>query len=63
MSTRDAIAARIRFLREREEQQKASVNRTKSEIADLIAQRDALTDAEDAKVTDLARVGIVKVSD
>lgn len=61
MTPKEALTARIQFLREREDQQRKSLLATKSEIADLIAQKDALTLEAEQAVTDLCRVGVVKV--
>lgn len=61
MSTRDALTARIRFLNERIDRLQVEIAAAKSERAGLIAERDALTDDEAAKVDRLADAGIVKV--
>ena len=63
MSARDALTAKIKFKREHKDRLQVKLNAVTSEIADLIAQRDALTDGEASKVDDLARVGVVRVND
>lgn len=61
MSTRDALTARIKFLNDRIDRLQVELNTAKSERATLIAERDALTDDEAAKVDRLADAGIVRV--
>jgi len=63
MSTRDALTAKIRFLNERIDKLQAELTAAKSDRAAVIAERDALTEADEAKVQNLANVGVVKVTD
>jgi len=63
MSTRDALTARLRFLNERIDKLQAEILAAKTDRAAVIAERDALTDADEAKVASLANVGVVKVED
>jgi len=61
MSTRDALTARIKFLNERIDKLQAEIQTAKSERATVIAERDALTEADELKLTNLAKTGVVKV--
>ena len=61
MSARDALTMRIKWMNDRIDKLQAELNAAKSERAALIAERDALTDADELKVTNLAKVGVVKV--
>jgi len=61
MSTRDALTARIKFLNERIDKLQAEVQSAKAERATAIAERDALTEADELKVASLAKTGVVKV--
>lgn len=61
MNARDALTARIRFLNERITKLQDELALSRSERATVIAERDALTPADEVKVESLRRAGVVKV--
>lgn len=63
MNTRDALTARIKRLNDYIDRLQGNLNRAKSERAGVIAERDALTLADEAKLSALQNVGVVKVED
>lgn len=60
MTARDALTAKIRFLREREARQQANLTATRGAIAALIALRDGLTDEDAAKIDGLIDSGVIR---
>lgn len=63
MNTREALTAKIRRLNEQIDVLQTKVLRLKSERATAIAERDALTLADEAKLASLQATGVVKVED
>jgi hypothetical protein len=63
MNTREALTARIRFLRERKDRLQLRLDAITAEIAGLVAQRDALTPAEETTLANLQGTGVVRVED
>lgn len=62
-TARDAIAMRIRTLRERKARLLEKVDAVDADIASLVAQRDGLTDVQAGKIDALQAAGVVKVED
>jgi translation initiation factor IF-3 len=62
-TTRDALTMKIRRLNELIDRLQTKINTAKSERAGLIAERDALTLADEAKLESLQTAGVVKVED
>ena len=60
---RDALTARIRKARERKDSLQLQVNAANSEIADLIAQRDALSSNVETQVAEWQRIGVIRIED
>ena len=63
MNTREALTQRIRTINDRIDRLQLKINQAKSERAELIAQRDALTLADEDKLLALQAAGVVKVED
>lgn len=63
MTPREALTQRIRRLREHRDRLQAKALQVTSEINGLIAQRDALTDADAAKIDALQVSGVVRLED
>ena len=62
-TAKEAIRIRIQFLRERQARLEGKLSATASEIADLIQQRDGLTDVQAGKIDALQARGVVKVEE
>jgi len=63
MNTRAALTAKIRMITERIDRLQTKLTADKSLRAELIAQRDALTKDEEARIKALQQAGVVKVQD
>ena len=63
MNAKEAIAMRIRGLRERRAVVEAKLARLDAEIADLVSQRDGLTEVQAGKIDALQARGVVTVED
>ena len=63
MNTREALTQRIRTINDRIDRLQGKINQAKSERAELIAQRDALTLADEDKLLALQAAGVLKVED
>ena len=63
MNTREALTQRIRTVNDRIDRLQLKINQAKSERAELIAQRDALTLADEDKLLALQAAGVLKVED
>ena len=62
-TTKDAIRVRIQFLREYQARLEGKVLAAQSLIADLVQQRDGLTDVQAGKIDALQARGVLKVED
>lgn len=62
-TTRDALTMKIRRLNEFIDRLQTKITAAKSERATLIAERDALTQADEARLASLQTAGVVKVED
>jgi regulator of replication initiation timing len=62
-TTRDALTAKIRRLNEMIDRLQAKISAAKSERNGLIAERDALTIEDEAKLASLQTAGVVRVED
>lgn len=62
-TTRDALTAKIRRLNEQIDRLQVKITALKSERATAIAERDALTLADEAKLASLQATGVVKVEE
>ena len=63
MNTREALTQRIRTINDRIDRLQGKINQARSERAELIAQRDALTLADEDKLLALQAAGVLKVED
>lgn len=63
LTAREAIAARLRAKREYRDRLFDKIALAEAEIADLMAQRDGLTDVQAGKIDALQARGVVKVED
>ena len=63
MNTREALTQKIRTVNDRIDRLQLKINQAKSERAELIAQRDALTLADEDKLLALQAAGVLKVED
>lgn len=62
-TAKEAIAQRIRALREHKDRLLTKVEALDATIAELVAIRDGLTDVQAGKIDSLAERGVVKVED
>lgn len=62
-TTREALTLKIRFLREQKDVLQAKLALLNSRIDALVAQRDALTPTEEAKIDALQTSGVLKVDE
>jgi len=62
-TTKDAIRVRIQFLREYQARLEGKVLAAQSLIADLVQQRDGLTDVQAGKIDALQARGVLKVEE
>ena len=63
MTAKEAIAMRIRGLRERKARLEQKIAEVDALIADLVAQRDGLTEVQAGKIDALHESGIVRLED
>jgi len=58
---REALTAKIKSARERKDRIQADLLAVNSEIADLIAQRDALSSGVEGQVAEWQRIGVIRI--
>lgn len=62
-TAKEAIAMRIRALREHKDRLLTKVESVDATISELVALRDGLTDVQAGKIDSLAEQGVVRVED
>jgi hypothetical protein len=63
MSARSVLLGKLQALRDRKARIQADLDKVNTDIDDLVSLRDALSPAEEARVIELVRAGVLKVEE